>query len=78
VLALLILLGALAIRYPDYFKLAEGEIYALGLHSMWFGSLGGVIVSLKGIYDVRDVVSKWAASYLLIGPAMRQQECLER
>jgi hypothetical protein len=65
VLTLLIVLGALAIKYPDYFKLADGDIYALGLHSMWFGSLGGVIVSLKGIYDHSSGSEPWDSSFNL-------------
>jgi hypothetical protein len=48
-LAVLFILGAWYVEFPDSVKLADS--YKLPVESMWFGSLGGVIISLKGIYD---------------------------
>ncbi len=63
-LAVLILLGGLSIRYPESFTLG-GEPFKLAIESMWFGALGGVMISLKGIYDHSDGPERWDNSYNL-------------
>src|SRR5262245_23870271 len=55
-LAVLLLLLAVAVIYFQFRGLPTkdgllSEHYRVFLHSMWLGSLGGVIISLKGVYD---------------------------
>jgi hypothetical protein len=65
VLAALLLLAALYIWYPTYFKLGD-DPYKLAIESMWFGALGGLIISLKGIYDHHPTAADgWDSSYNL-------------
>jgi hypothetical protein len=64
VLALLVILGAWYIEFPRTFTL-DNELYNLTIESMWFGSLGGVIISLKGVYDHSDAADPWQGSYNL-------------
>jgi hypothetical protein len=61
--SLLVLVAALHIKFPGALKLEQP--YSLAVESMWFGSLGGVIISLKGIYDHADGTSRWDRSYNL-------------
>jgi hypothetical protein len=62
-LAVLFILGAWYVEFPDSVKLADS--YKLPVESMWFGSLGGVIISLKGIYDHSGGADGWDRSYNL-------------
>ncbi len=73
VIALLILVGALYICFPTYFNLgdvknlgeAKSKLASLAIQSMWFGALGGTVISLKGIYDHSDGPDGWNASFNL-------------
>lgn len=64
VVMVLILIGAAYILNPGFFKLSEPS-YLLAIQSMWFGALGGVIISLKGIYDHSTGQDRWDASFNL-------------
>jgi len=64
VLGILVLLGALYIKFPLSISLGD-DPYKLAIESMWFGSLGGVIISLKGIYDHSIGSDPWDPSYNL-------------
>jgi hypothetical protein len=64
VVALLILVGAIYLWYPAFLKF-EQDSYSLAIQSMWFGALGGVIISLKGIYDHSTGADGWDASFNL-------------
>jgi IPT/TIG domain len=63
VLTILALLGAWYVEFPETLKL--NDPYKLAVESMWFGSLGGVIISLKGIYDHSAGPDGWDPSYNL-------------
>jgi hypothetical protein len=64
VLALLMGLGFWYIKYPECFKWLLPS-FNLAIESIWFGSLGGVIISLKGIYDHSGGSEPWDPSYNL-------------
>src|SRR5215471_5178296 len=64
VVTLLIFVGAMYLWYPGFLKL-EPDSYRLAIQSMWFGALGGVIISLKGIYDHSTGADGWDASFNL-------------
>jgi hypothetical protein len=65
ILALLVAVGACYIQLPgDYFKSLSPAIL-LAIESAWFGSLGGVIISLKGIYDHSEGPDGWDPAYNL-------------
>jgi hypothetical protein len=64
VLVVLMLLGFWYIRWPDYFSWLSPS-FKLAVESMWFGSLGGVIISLKGIYDHSGGSEAWDPSFNL-------------
>ncbi len=64
VLAMLILVGVLYVKCPHFFTLG-GDSLNLAIESMWFGALGGVIISLKGIYDHSGGPGGWDVSYNL-------------
>ena len=56
--------------HPDFFPFKQGDdqqldIYKLAVESMWFGCLGGVIISLKGIYDHSYHGDAWDPAYNL-------------
>ena len=50
-----------------YFSLSDKEFKfaPLAIQSMWFGALGGVIISLKGIYDHSTGPDGWDTSFNL-------------
>lgn len=60
-LAILILLGALNVLF-HVFSLGR-DPYKLVIESMWFGALGGVVISLKGIYDHAGGTNGWDSSF---------------
>jgi hypothetical protein len=64
VLVVLMLLGFWYIKWPDYFSWLSPS-FKLAVESMWFGSLGGVIISLKGIYDHSGGSEAWDPSFNL-------------
>ena len=64
VLAVLVAIGACDMELPRAFTFG-GDPYKLAIESMWFGSLGGVIISLKGIYDHSGGADAWDRSYNL-------------
>ena len=37
----------------------------LAIESMWFGAIGGLMISLKGVYDHRDGASGWDSGFAL-------------
>ncbi len=61
---LLVLVGALYIKFPETMKFGDA-LYKLAIESMWFGALGGVIISLKGIYDHSQGPDGWDQSFNL-------------
>jgi hypothetical protein len=63
-LALLLFLGWWYVKNPNSFSFSV-DVYNLAIESMWFGSLGGVIISLKGIYDHAGGSDPWDPSYNL-------------
>jgi hypothetical protein len=63
VLAALFLVGALYLF--EKIKLPEAATVLLSIQSAWFGALGGVIISLKGIYDHADGPGGWDRSFNL-------------
>jgi hypothetical protein len=64
VLVLLMVLGFSYIKCPDYFSWLVSP-FKLAIESMWFGSLGGLIISLKGIYDHSGGSEPWDPSFNL-------------
>jgi hypothetical protein len=64
IVAVLISLGALYVKSPSLFSFGD-DPYKLAIESMWFGSLGGVIISLKGVYDHSEGSDGWDHSYNL-------------
>jgi hypothetical protein len=64
VVAVLILVGATYVWYPAFPK-PSNDKYLLAIQSMWFGALGGVIISLKGIYDHSVGADGWDSSFNL-------------
>ncbi len=63
-LLVLALLGACYRKFPQVLTFGD-DPYKLAIESMWFGSLGGVIISLKGIYDHSSGADPWDRSYNL-------------
>lgn len=59
-LAILLMIGA--VRLAKIITLPS-DPYALAIESMWFGALGGVIISLKGVYDHADSAKGWDRSF---------------
>jgi hypothetical protein len=58
VVIVLLVIGALYFKHPDWFDLGGvpppsdgGKSVNLSIHCIWFGALGGIIISLKGVYD---------------------------
>ena len=66
---LLLLVGVIYVTHPNLFPFQQennqSDIYKLAVESMWFGCLGGVIISLKGIYDHSDHGDAWDPEYNL-------------
>jgi len=68
IIALLIVIGALYIEFSVAKELVKSTTYALlplALESAWFGALGGVIISLKGVYEHSTGTDAWDGSYNL-------------
>ena len=63
IVAVLVVLGALYVEFP--FRFAPADPVKLVIESMWFGSLGGVVISLKGIYDHSAGGNGWDHSFNL-------------
>jgi hypothetical protein len=52
VIAVLLAIGVLYFKRPDWFDIGgEHASVNLSIHCIWFGALGGIIISLKGVYD---------------------------
>jgi hypothetical protein len=67
VIAVLIAIGVLYFKFSIATKL-DGIIphkLALTLEAAWFGALGGVIISLKGVYEHSSGTEGWDGSYNL-------------
>jgi hypothetical protein len=69
-LAVLAILAALCIcylRFPNILAIGPQSLKfsaeKLAIECMWFGSLGGVIISLKGIYDHSKGKEAWDGAY---------------
>jgi hypothetical protein len=57
------LLALLAIAYleTDFADWLPDELQGLPVYAVWFGSLGGVVISMKGVYDhATDWGEEWA------------------
>jgi hypothetical protein len=68
VIALLIVIAALYLKCSIATKLEALTAYKLlplALESAWFGALGGVIISLKGVYEHSTGANPWDGSYNL-------------
>jgi hypothetical protein len=67
VIALLIIICALYFEFSIARELDSiiKDKLALAVESAWFGALGGVIISLKGIYDHSTGADGWDGSYNL-------------
>jgi IPT/TIG domain len=61
---LLVVIGVFYVRYRDALTWG-GDTFKLAIEGMWFGSLGGVMISLKGIYDHADGQNGWDRSFTL-------------
>jgi len=52
VIAVLLAIGVLYFKRPDWFDIGgEHASVNLSIHCIWFGAMGGIIISLKGVYD---------------------------
>jgi len=64
---ILVVLAVVAILYLDDWHQFKGvfpdAIPVLSLYAMWFGSLGGIVISLKGVYDHPG--SEWQEKWTL-------------
>src|SRR6266704_4260885 len=50
VIAVLAAIGLVYIRNPSAYALTPNELN-IAVRAMWFGALGGIVISLKGVYD---------------------------
>jgi len=52
VIAVLLAIGVSYFKRPDWFDIGGEHVSVnLSIHCIWFGALGGIIISLKGVYD---------------------------
>lgn len=51
VVAVLLAIGALYLKHKDWFDIGGNDSVNFSIHCIWFGALGGIIISLKGVYD---------------------------
>jgi hypothetical protein len=63
-LVVLVIVGTLYLKYPQPSAFLE-KAPRLAIEAMWFGSLGGIIISLKGIYDHSEGPDGWDPSFNL-------------
>jgi len=47
----LVVIGVLYARHPEHFRLLISDKVEIAVRAAWFGALGGVVISLKGVYD---------------------------
>jgi hypothetical protein len=64
VVGLLIGAAAFFVKFPEHRTLG-GPPFRLAIESMWFGALGGVIISLKGVYEHSNGPGGWDPSFNL-------------
>jgi hypothetical protein len=64
VVAVLLIVGALYLLRPTWFDIGGPKVN-LSIHCMWFGALGGIIISLKGVYDHAVGGDPWNDSFNL-------------
>ena len=62
VVFLLLLAGLIYVKYPSYFPFDPLEV-KISVHAMWFGALGGIVISLKGVYDHSCAHGDWDDAY---------------
>jgi hypothetical protein len=67
VVAVLLLIGVLYFKHNDWFDLGgtDHPSVNLSIHCIWFGALGGIIISLKGVYDHAFGGDPWNDSFNL-------------
>lgn len=46
----LLVIAVIYLKYPAHFTLGSDNLN-ISLRAMWFGALGGIVISLKGVYD---------------------------
>ncbi|MCG6203724.1 hypothetical protein LPW26_03670 [Rhodopseudomonas sp. HC1] len=67
VVVLLLALGVAYFWYPKWFDLGTGRVLNItfAMPAMWFGALGGIVISLKGVYDNSVSSGQWDDGFAL-------------
>lgn len=65
VVLVLLAIGALYFKHKDWFDIGGSDSVNLSIHCIWFGALGGIIISLKGVYDHAVGGAPWNDSFNL-------------
>lgn len=66
VIAVLLAIGVLYFKRPDWFDIGGEHVSVnLSIHCIWFGALGGIIISLKGVYDHATGGDPWKDDFNL-------------
>jgi hypothetical protein len=65
IVVLLVLLAAAAVYLAQKQIFAAWQAQSLSIEAAWFGALGGLMISLKGIYDHRDGATGWDPGFNL-------------
>jgi IPT/TIG domain len=65
----IVLLGVIAIGYFEFRQQVDDfvakPVAALALRAMWFAALGGIVISLKGVYDHACMAGGWDDGFSL-------------
>src|SRR5260370_1072245 len=68
-IGIIILLAVIAIGYFEFRQqvdnFAAKPVAALALRAMWFAALGGIVISLKGVYDHACKAGGWDDGFSL-------------